>query len=120
MKTLSRTELAIVKRTAMNVKSSRIKRAKLEAKIAELTAELESCDRVIDAFEQPVITMTGGFTSEQVLAGEMELPEVEEINLESVSEDEKAPETEVMAGDYSPVNELAEGTAVGADLPFEV
>lgn len=73
MKELSRTELATVKRTAVNVKAFRAKKAKLEARKAKIDAELESVNRNIDLFEQPIIEVTGGFTSEQVLNGEMEL-----------------------------------------------
>lgn len=73
MKELSRTELATVKRTAAIVKTFRAKKAKLEAQKAKIDAELESVNRSIDLFEQPIIEVTGGFTSEQVLNGEMEL-----------------------------------------------
>lgn len=72
MKKLSRTELATVRRTAVNVKTFRAKKAKLEAQKAKIDAELESVNRSIDLFEQPIIEVTGGFTSEQVLNGEME------------------------------------------------
>ena len=72
MKELSRTELATVKRTAANVKTFRTKKAKLEAQRAKIEAELESINKSIDLFEQPIIEVTGGYTSEQVLNGEME------------------------------------------------
>lgn len=72
MKELSRTELATVKRTAANVKSFRTKKAKLEMQKTKIDAELESLNKSIDLFEQPIIEVTGGFTSEQVLNGEME------------------------------------------------
>ena len=73
MKELSRAELATVKRTAANVKKFRVKKAKLEAQKAKIDAELESINRSINLFERPIIEVTGGFTSEQVLNGEMEL-----------------------------------------------
>ena len=72
MKELSRTELATVKRTAANVKTFRTKKAKLEAQRAKIETELESVNKSIDLFEQPIIEVTGGYTSEQVLNGEME------------------------------------------------
>ena len=72
MKELSRTELATVKRTAANVKTFRTKKAKLEAQRVKIEAELESINKSIDLFEQPIIEVTGGYTSEQVLNGEME------------------------------------------------
>lgn len=73
MKELSRAELATVRRTAANVKTFRAKKVKLEAQKAKVDAELESVNRSIYLFEQPIIEVTGGFTSEQVLNGEMEL-----------------------------------------------
>ena len=72
MKELSRTELATVKRTAANVKTFRTKKAKLEAQRAKIETELESVNKSIDLFEQPIIEVTGGYTSEQVLNGEMD------------------------------------------------
>lgn len=72
MKELSRTELATVKRTAANVKTFRTKKAKLEAQRAKIETELESINKSIDLFEQPIIEVTGGYTSEQVLNGEMD------------------------------------------------
>lgn len=73
MKILSRNELATIKRTAKNVSGMRAKKAKLEDKISTLQAELDTVNEVIDSFELPIVKMTGGFTSEQVLAGEMEI-----------------------------------------------
>ena len=73
MKELSRTELATVKRTAANVKTFRTKKAKLEAQRAKIETELESVNKSIDLFEQPIIEVTGGYTSEQVLNGEMDV-----------------------------------------------
>ena len=80
MKELSRFEMAAVKRTAQNVKTMRRKLEKLEAQQAEITKEVNSLSELIYDWEQPIIKMTGGFTSEQVLNGEMnieheELPE---------------------------------------------
>ena len=80
MKELSRFEMAAVKRTAQNVKTMRRKLEKLEAQQAEITKEINSLSELIYDWEQPIIKMTGGFTSEQVLNGEMnieheELPE---------------------------------------------
>ena len=72
MKELSRTALATVKTTAANVKTFRTKKAKLEAQRAKIETELESINKSIDLFEQPIIEVTGGYTSEQVLNGEMD------------------------------------------------
>lgn len=67
-KELSRFEIAIVKRTAQNTKALRTKRDKAKAKIEALTAELQEIETVIEKFEAPVKEITGGLTSEEVLA----------------------------------------------------
>lgn len=67
MKELGKFELAIVKRSAKNVKALRVKRAKLEKVINDAGVELESINAQIDLFEAPIVKMTGGYTSEQVL-----------------------------------------------------
>lgn len=67
-KELSRFEIAIVKRTAQNTKALRTKRDKAKAKIEALTAELQEIEAVIEKFEAPVKEITGGLTSEEVLA----------------------------------------------------
>ena len=68
---LSRFELAIVKRTAQNTKGLRTKRDKLVEKIEKAQEELGVINEAIEGFEAPIKTMTGGFTSEEVLAGIM-------------------------------------------------
>ena len=73
MKELTRFEMAIVKRTAQNTKTLRTKRDKLVAKIEAAQAELEKINDVIEGFEKPVKDMTGGFTSEEVLNGAMDV-----------------------------------------------
>lgn len=104
MKELSRTELATVKRTAANVKAFRVKKARLEAQKAKIDAELESVNRSIDLFEQPIIEVTGGFTSEQVLNGEMEL---------AMSQSAGSPSE-------APVNPFGLKSDESSPLPFEV
>ena len=86
MKELSRFEMAAVKRTAQNVKTMRRKLEKLEAQQAEITKEVNSLSELIYDWEQPIIKMTGGFTSEQVLNGEMNI-EHEELPENSVVDD---------------------------------
>ena len=91
MKELSRFEMAAVKRTAQNVKTMRRKLEKLEAQQAEITKEVNSLSELIYDWEQPIIKMTGGFTSEQVLNGEMnikheELPENSVVDDSSLTE----------------------------------
>lgn len=67
-KELSRFEIAIVKRTAQNTKALRTKRDKAKAKIEALTVELQEIEAVIEKFETPVKEITGGLSSEEVLA----------------------------------------------------
>ena len=86
MKDLSRFEMAAVKRTAQNVKTMRRKLEKLEGQQAEITKEVNSLSELIYDWEQPIIKMTGGFTSEQVLNGEMNI-EHEELPENSVVDD---------------------------------
>ena len=86
MKELSRFEMAAVKRTAQNVKTMRRKLEKLEGQQAEITKEVNSLSELIYDWEQPIIKMTGGFTSEQVLNGEMNI-EHEELPENSVVDD---------------------------------
>lgn len=75
MKELTRNEMAIVKRTAKSTKQLRDKKAKLASKIAELEKELESVEGSIEIFEAPIKHLTGGFTSEEVLNGTMDVNE---------------------------------------------
>lgn len=72
MKKLSKFEMAAVKRTAQNVKGMRKRKAKLEEKQSELTKEINKLDEMISTWELPILKLTDGFTSEQVLNGEME------------------------------------------------
>lgn len=129
MKELSRTELATVKRTAANVKTFRAKKAKLEAQKAKIDAELESVNRSIDLFEQPIIEVTGGFTSEQVLNGEMELAmsqpvespteaPVEETVCEASTSDLQAQDN-VLRAEESPINPFGLKLNESGPLPFE-
>ena len=84
---LSRFELAIVKRTAQNTKSLRTKRDKLVEKIEKAQEELGVINEAIEGFEAPIKTMTGGFTSEEVLAGIMAVAAPEgEVSEEAVGE----------------------------------
>lgn len=121
MKELSRTELATVKRTAANVKAFRAKKAKLEAQKAKIDAELESVTRSIDLFEQPIIEVTGGFTSEQVLNGEIELAmsqPVEETVCEASTSDLQA-QNNVLRAEESPINPFGLKLNESSPLPFE-
>lgn len=97
-KELSKFELAAVKRTAQNVSMQRRKKARLESKIVDLQAELDMVNTVIDSFEAPIIKMSGGFTSEEILNGVMEVAEATEAAPEgTVDEGATVEEVEVAA-----------------------
>lgn len=129
MKELSRTELATVKRTAANVKTFRAKKAKLEAQKAKIDAELESVNRSIDLFEQPIIEVTGGFTSEQVLNGEMELAMSQPVESPAetpveetvcgVSVSDLQAQDNVLKAEEAPVNPFGLKLDESSPLPFE-
>lgn len=72
---LNRFQMAAVKRTAQNTKKLVAQREKVNARMRELAAELISINNQIDAWETPIKVMTGGWTSEQCLAYEGNLPE---------------------------------------------
>ena len=112
---LSRFELAIVKRTAQNTKSLRTKRDKLVEKIEKAQEELGVINEAIEGFEAPIKTMTGGFTSEEVLAGIMAVAEAapEEV----VGEVEvPASEAVALAEEAAPANPFGE---VADEMPFK-
>lgn len=126
MKELSRFELAIVKRTAQNTKSLRTKRDKLVEKIEKAQAELDVINEAIEGFEAPIKTMTGGFTSEEVLAGIMAVAEATEAAPEGEVSEEAVGEVEVPASEAvalaeevaeeAPANPFGEASD---DMPFK-
>lgn len=127
---LSRFELAIVKRTAQNTKSLRTKRDKLVEKIEKAQEELGVINEAIEGFEAPIKTMTGGFTSEEVLAGIMAVAEATEAAPEGEVSEEAVGEVEVPASEAvklaEEVTEASEniGTAnpfgeVADEMPFK-
>ena len=123
MKELSRFELAIIKRTAQNTKSLRTKRDKLVEKIEKAQEELTVISETIEGFEAPIKTMTGGFTSEEVLAGIMAVAEATEeapegeVSEEAVGEVEvPASEAVALAEEVAPANPFGE---VVDEMPFK-
>lgn len=74
MKELNRTELAAIKRVNKIVAPYKKKLNKLNSKIAELQAEIETTTNSIREWEEPVRQMTGGFTSDEVLDGSWNYP----------------------------------------------
>lgn len=123
MKELSRFEWAIVKRTAQNTKSLRTKRDKLVEKIEKAQEELGVINEAIEGFEAPIKTMTGGFTSEEVLAGIMAVAEATEAAPEGEVSEEVVGEVEVpaseavaLAEEAAPTNPFGE---VADEMPFK-
>lgn len=120
---LSRFELAIVRRTAQNTKSLRTKRDKLVEKIEKAQEELDVINEAIEGFEAPIKTMTGGFTSEEVLAGIMAVAEATEAAPEGEVSEEVVGEVEVpaseavaLAEEAAPANPFGE---VADEMPFK-
>ena len=83
---LNRFQLAAVKRTAQNTKKLVSQREKINAKMHELASQLVAINEQIDAWEAPIKVMTGGYTSEQVLAWEGNIPEENAPEAEGVHE----------------------------------
>lgn len=110
---LSRFELAIVKRTAQNTKNLRTKRDKLVEKIEKAQEELGVINEAIEGFEAPIKTMTGGFTSEEVLAGIMAVAEATEAAPEGEVSEEVVGEVEVPASEAVALAEVAD------EMPFK-
>lgn len=124
MKELSRFELAIIKRTAQNTKSLRTKRDKLVEKIEKAQEELNVINEAIEGFEAPIKTMTGGFTSEEVLAGIMAVAEATEAAPEGEVSEEAVGEVEVPASEaVALAEEVAPTTSpfgeVAEEMPFK-
>ena len=122
-KELSRFELAIVKRTAQNTKSLRTKRDKLVEKIEKAQEELTVIGETIEGFEAPIKTMTGGFTSEEVLAGIMAVAEATEEAPEGEVSEEAVGEVEVPASEaVALAEEVASENSFGEvtdEMPFK-
>lgn len=122
-KELSRFELAIIKRTAQNTKSLRTKRDKLVEKIEKAQEELGVINEAIEGFEAPIKTMTGGFTSEEVLAGIMAVAEATEEAPEGEVSEEAVGEVEVPASEaVALAEEVASENSFGEvtdEMPFK-
>lgn len=129
-KELSRFELAVVKRTAQSTKTLRNKRDRIMAKITAYQNELAEVNAVIEKFEAPIKEITGGYTSEEVLAEiakdnedteatcvDCETDETAEVD-ETASPDEvEVPAEEAVEIDPNVESPLAEeNTANGEDV----
>ena len=71
MKKFSKIEIAAIKRTAQNVAQFVTKKERINAKIAELEAEKESLQPMIDRFQSPIRELTGGYTTEDLVTREV-------------------------------------------------
>ena len=129
MKELTRNELAICKRTAKSTKLLRDKKAKITAKIEELEKDLAVIEESIEIFEAPIKHLTGGFTSEEVLNGTMEVVQAMENKSEGevseeVAEVHEVPTEEAVEIDpnvESPLDVFGESNECGTDyneVPF--
>lgn len=69
MKEFSKFEIATIKRTAQSVSSMVIKKNKIKAQIDELQAEYDQLATMQEQYEAPIKTMTGGYTTEDLVEG---------------------------------------------------
>ena len=115
MKELSRFEMAAVKRTAQNVKTMRRKLEKLCEKQSEITTEINQLEELVYEWEQPIIKMTGGFTSEQVLNGEMNVIN-EEIPEDSTVDDSPLDEFQIQNTQFE--EELKDSTLLNNNFSY--
>lgn len=66
-KKFTKFELARMKRTAQNVDQYLTRKNKLVTKIAELQAELDSVNQLIELTDAPTRAMTGGYGTEDII-----------------------------------------------------
>ena len=115
MKELSRFEMAAVKRTAQNVKTMRRKLEKLYEKQSEITTEINQLEDLVDDWEQPIVKMTGGFTSGQVLNGETNVIN-EEIPKDSTIDDSPLDEFQIQNTQFE--EELKDSTLLNNNFSY--
>ena len=60
-------ELSTIKRTAQNVNPMVSRKNKIKAKMAELAAEFNKLAEAQEQFEAPIRTITGGYSSEDLV-----------------------------------------------------
>lgn len=90
---LNRLQLAAIKRAAKNVQPMRNKKARLMQRMEALQREIEGIDATIEAWENPVRNMTGGYSSEEILR-ENTTENVEENVEENIEENVETEVTE--------------------------
>lgn len=67
MKKFSKFEIATIKRTAQNVNPMVSRKAKIKEQINTLQAEYEQLDTMQEQYEASIKTMTGGYSSEDLV-----------------------------------------------------
>ena len=67
MKKFSKFEIATIKRTAQNVNPMVSRKAKIKKQINALQAEYEQLDTMQEQYEASIKTMTGGYSSEDLV-----------------------------------------------------
>lgn len=67
MKTLSKQQVAVIKRTAQTINPLKVKRDRLVEKIGALMEEIQELDREIEVWEEAVKTMTGGYQTSDLV-----------------------------------------------------
>lgn len=104
LKSLSRIEIAAIKRNLKNVEHSEKKIATLEKKKAEIEAEIEIYQNQLELWENPVIELTGGIKTKDALNYlQGDFPTDETIEF---TEDVKVEETPVAPEESSAVEEV--------------
>lgn len=70
MKKFSKFEIAAIKRTAANVEKLVEKKNKLKIQIDALQTAYEEVCKSIDSWQTPILNVTGGFTTEDLIVKE--------------------------------------------------
>lgn len=136
MKQFSVYEKAAIKRTAQNVEKITSRRKKIQEQIETLTKEYNQLEEARRQWETPIINITGGYTTEELVDRVIEkgkpakyvfkypetiVPDVEiteedsEELAEEIDENEKAPE--VITADWQSEENLAD---LAADMQASV
>ena len=80
MKKFSKFEIATIKRTAQNVNPMVSRKAKIKKQINALQAEYEQLDTMQEQYEASIKTMTGGYSSEDLVEKVIETTDVVDKN----------------------------------------
>lgn len=96
MRKFSNAEMVIIKRAAMTVKSLRSKEAKIDEQIQKLQKKKEELNQTVDLFEAPIKSISGGYTSIEILSGGAAAGDaVESVKAEQVIDEERGSMIEV-------------------------